>query len=478
MRYVMYGLLVMAFSLQSVNRLYAQLERYELGRKLRLFEETWETQKSEEIRSTAAREMNTAVMSFFGLKFPDAAKAMDRGTRNLANFDDAQAELLSLAVKPRSRWLDTSQSRFEFELFRFYPVSTQAQPEVVLTYKWLPEKQEAGTAEEIAVKIAERTSIPVPGQAGDYRLQLTLKTNVNGAVRTITQEYGTISFSSNLHQRMEKLGAQVKELDSRSTVDAMTAQHLFNILDRLHKQETLETDYPADRLLQQCEGALEALTQNRPYFSQQQGQMWLNLKTAAKGSVVVRVQVPAIEAGKKVPVVLALHGAGGSENLFFDGYGNGKVAKLAAERGWFVVAPRSSLSKPGHGETLEELARLFPAMDLGKVCVVGHSMGAGEALREACAHPECFAAIAALGGGGGTKAAKGKEEVFQKLPMYVGVGEYDFALRQAEALAANLKKTGIQDVTYKKFQRLEHMIIVQEALPEVFQFFEQCVKQK
>ena len=55
---------------------------------------------------------------------------------------------------------------------------------------------------------------------------------------------------------------------------------------------------------------------------------------------VVRVQVPRdMKKGQSVPLVLALHGAGGSENMFFDGYGDGKVARLCAERGWLLAAP-------------------------------------------------------------------------------------------------------------------------------------------
>ena len=149
---------------------------------------------------------------------------------------------------------------------------------------------------------------------------------------------------------------------------------------------------------------------------------------------------------------------------------------LAAERGWFVVAPRSTITKPGHGDTIDELAKLYPEIDTSKVFVVGHSMGAGEAMREACANPKRFAAIAALGGGGGTKPAKGQEEAFQKLPIYVGVGEFDFALKQSEALAGNLQKAGVADIKFKKFPVLEHMIIVQDALPEVFQFFDGVMK--
>ena len=46
--------------------------------------------------------------------------------------------------------------------------------------------------------------------------------------------------------------------------------------------------------------------------------------------------------GKPLPLVIALHGAGGSENMFFDAYGNGKIVDLCRKRGWLLVAPRLS----------------------------------------------------------------------------------------------------------------------------------------
>jgi predicted peptidase len=136
------------------------------------------------------------------------------------------------------------------------------------------------------------------------------------------------------------------------------------------------------------------------------------------------------------------------------------------------------LTKAGHAETIAELAKVFPEIDTNQVFVVGHSMGAAEAIREANATPGKFAALAALGGGGSPKPAKDQAEAFKKLPFYVGVGENDFGTAQAEALSKSLKKQGAENITFKRYPGIEHMIIVQEALPEVFQFFEGVQKVK
>lgn len=456
----------------------AQPERHELGRKLRNFEEAWESSKDPTGKEAAAKKMNTAVMSFFSFKLPEAARAMDAGYRILqgSKASPKLAELLSLWIKPEQRWLDGKTKTMKVQVDRFYPISDSALREVDFSYSWIAVNGSTIDPQTLPGKVTVpgTFTIEVPEKAGDYQLQLFWKWND----AKLTQKYCTISLSDERDARFSKVQSKVSSWPaSTASVEALSATNLVKLLDKLQKKETLETDYPADRLLIECEGLVDAVATKTSYYSKQRtGQYWLNLKSTSKGNVVLRVQPVNVEPGKKVPLVLALHGAGGSENLFFDGYGNSKVAKLAKERGWFLAAPRSTITKPGHGDTIDELARIYPEIDTTKVFVVGHSMGAGEAMREACANPGRFAAIAALGGGGGTKAAKGQEEAFKKLPILVGVGEFDFALKQAEALASNLKKAGLTKVTYKKYPGLEHMIIVQDALPEVFQFFDSVAK--
>src|SRR5690606_5165427 len=131
----------------------------------------------------------------------------------------------------------------------------------------------------------------------------------------------------------------------------------------------------------------------------------------------------------RAPLVIAVHGAGGSENLFFDGYGDGKVVQLAAPRGWFVVAPRNELSGIDNAALAASLAERYP-IDLTKVFLVGHSMGAMAVMQNASRTPDRFAAVAALGGGGSVR----RSDALTKVPFFVGVGSRDFALGQARAL--------------------------------------------
>ena len=67
-------------------------------------------------------------------------------------------------------------------------------------------------------------------------------------------------------------------------------------------------------------------------------------------------------------------------------------------------------------------------------------------------------------------------KAFAELPTFVGVGEKDGLMLSAvrglkKALAPAAKK-----LTYQEYPHVEHMVIVREALPDVFAVFDGAVK--
>jgi len=218
--------------------------------------------------------------------------------------------------------------------------------------------------------------------------------------------------------------------------------------------------------------------EDKPFFNADRaGQFWLTVPTG-KARTACRLFVPeGLSAKKSVPLVIALHGAGGSENLFFEGYGAGHIVKLCEKRGWLLVAPRLGLSFVGGpvplGEIVDKLAERYP-IDPKAVFVVGHSMGASATIAAAQKYPGRFAAVAALGGGGRLQA--NTAQAFAELPTFVGVGSADFALTGARSLNKALVEAGAKKRTFKEYDGVEHLLIVREALGDVFALFDKAAR--
>jgi predicted peptidase len=243
----------------------------------------------------------------------------------------------------------------------------------------------------------------------------------------------------------------------------------------LGQGQTKETDYPAARLLAQAEAANAAIQSGKTYFGgDKTGQFWLRVPNG-KNAVTIRLLAPdSVNKNKALPLVIAMHGAGGSENLFFEGYGAGKIVSCCQERGWLLVAPRGGFGGGyAAAEVIDEVAKLYP-VDKNQVFLVGHSLGAGQAISAAQQTPARFAAVAALGGGGTVKA----DAALKELPFFIGVGTKDFALAGARGLRDNLNQTNAKSVVYREYEDIEHLVIVREALPEVFAFFDKSAKGK
>jgi hypothetical protein len=96
-------------------------------------------------------------------------------------------------------------------------------------------------------------------------------------------------------------------------------------------------------------------------------------------------------------------------------------------------------------------------------------MGAAQAIASVQTTPNRFAAVAALGGGAMVKESEGMYDV----PFLIAVGAQDFAYSTARKLAYELKKAGVKSVRFKEYPNVEHLLIVQEALPDVFAFFDE-----
>src|SRR5207237_5700734 len=122
-----------------------------------------------------------------------------------------------------------------------------------------------------------------------------------------------------------------------------------------------------------------------------------------------RLFIPeAYTASKPNGLVIALHGMGGDENSMFDSYGGGALKREAERVGLLVACPKgrdSASMYRGSAEqdvmdVLAEVRRDYK-IDSNRMYLMGHSMGAYGTWSAAMAHPELFAGLGPISGGGG-----------------------------------------------------------------------------
>lgn len=205
---------------------------------------------------------------------------------------------------------------------------------------------------------------------------------------------------------------------------------------------------------------IEALEKGEDPYRRRLGDWWRSLPLE-KGALPMRIYAPfAATQDKPVPLVIALHGAGGDENMFFDAYGAGVIKTLADKHGFLAVAPRVGLKlSDATMERLITALRYQYPVDTQNIFLVGHSMGAGAAFSLAAANPSRYRAVACLAGG-----PRGKAEKLP--PLLVIAGALD-PLANASSLEKGclaLKESG-HAVTFERREDAGHTLLVTEVLP-------------
>lgn len=460
----------------STRVLQAQGERLELGKRLRRFEVAWEKGSAAQ-REASAKPMQQAVNLFFGLQLERAMEQLDEAWRCVETpvLTETLGGMVRLQIEQDRRLIGIAADGGAVEVMvKLVPSygGTVAVPAKGVEVQWeiLGERGEKlmehrGEWEEATVGC--RLTIP-GGEEGDFQIGCRI---IEGESQ-INLMPNRLAVVRNLDARLTEVEGFYQESKGDEGVARMARATLGEALGYLRamaKKIPQEIEYPGAELLRFCEG----IKAHREDFSRWIGEVarqqdcWLTL-VEEKSRIAVRVRAPENREGP-LPVLFLMHGAGGSENMFFETYGAGRAVEEGLKRGWLVVAPRLGFAGPGLdcGPMLKVLEESF-SIDRERIFMIGHSMGAGQVVRQVTLDPKLPKAVAALGGG----AMPGKLGETSLVPWFVAAGELDFGKRSAMQLREALRQSQAPRLEYREYAGIEHMVIVQAALDDVFAYFD------
>jgi predicted esterase len=214
-------------------------------------------------------------------------------------------------------------------------------------------------------------------------------------------------------------------------------------------------------LAAEIEFELQTITNGADPYTNRSGSLWRVLRTAAR-SIPLRTYVPVAVARDKAPapLLIAIHGVGGDENMFPDALGDGLIVKLAERHGFVVASPNGDqFTTPEDFDRLVEQMSEQVAIDKRRIWIVGHSRGAGQALALAKARGPQIAGVVAIAGLGRVTADAPLP------PILAFLGELDPLAAPARMvpLAEQAKAAGV-NLEARVMPKLGHTTVVSAVL--------------
>ncbi|BCW96149.1 MAG: alpha/beta fold hydrolase [Fimbriimonadales bacterium] len=449
------------------------VSRADLAVRLIEMESCWEAHReSAEARMRATRPLSEGLTAFFSGRFDALARNLTLTCAALRSDAPPTPEMLyagALGVRmphvvDRDS-LERGETVLRFQLFAYY---TAEKPESPLQLRWQVVRR--GETRPLSEGTLDA---PEPGAAatllnrapeGDYEARFELR---HGA-QTLRQWRQTFSVIAQLESRLEALSKAAESHDDTEPVERMTVLNARDVLREAIKGSSPETFYPLLRMLQLAEQLAAGWEAGNSGWRAAAGDYWMATLHRER-KIAFRLYIPKFQPDQPMPLVVALHGAGGNEHLFFEGYGLGIVLKEAEKRGWAVIAPRAEMGLAHIGGALEAAQKLLP-IDPTRVYLMGHSMGGAHSFAAIAQYPDRFRAVAIFAGAGQPT------QVPPDLPILMTVGEQELGMLKTniENAYRRLQGQNLKTLDYKRYDGCDHLMIVREAMPDAFAFFDRA----
>ncbi len=447
------------------------ISRADLAIRLIETEACWERYRgSEEARLRATQPLSDGITAFFASRFDTLARYLTITCARLRSAEEPSPIVLyagSIGTRIQ-RVLDTkafqasSESR-KVQVFRYYDAPAEDEP-LSLTLTILNGNQPIMLP--LGVWNPEKTWISLPPLSeGDYRIRFELS-HEDTFLRAWDMP---LSIVDRLNERLNALQEALSAHPDADPIERATVKMTHEVISACLMGSQPETAYPLLQQLRFAEELVAGWKRNQRGWQPKPGDHWMATPYNNR-THYFRLYLPkGFRADKPIPLVIALHGAGGNEHLFFDGYGLGQALREAEKYGWAIVAPRSGASLDHVWASLEAVQKLV-SVDTERIYLMGHSMGGAQTFACAGQRPNLFRAIAVFAGAGQPT------NLLKDLPVFLAVGEQElpFLMNNVERAYRQLQAQELKVLEFKRYNGCEHLMIVREALPDAFAFLAQA----
>ena len=327
-----------------------------------------------------------------------------------------------------------------------------------------------------ATPFTTRVALPAT-PAGDYTIEVRLTadgeapaTSARGAfVKTLPLHIDTLAGGV---QRLRGRLAKAPKKDGLAS-----AEYAMALYERADAGEINPARVNFREEFAAANAILNALDAGKDPFAGKHGDSRRAYRSAVDQTLQpYRLFIPeSYDASRATPLLVALHGMGGDENSLFDSYASGLLKREAERVGFIVACPKgrdSASMYRGSAEqdvldVMADVERNYK-VDAARIYLMGHSMGAFGTWSIAMNHPDLFAALGPISGGG---SAAGMVKI-SNIPEYVVHGDDDRTVNvtQSRNMVEAGKKAGAH-IVYVEVPGGSHVGVAAPAFAAMLDFF-------